>query len=308
MMIKIESPGIYDISAADYHADPCPVPSLSRSIAHLLVTRSPMHAHYHHPRLGGGEDIEASKAMDAGSAVHAMVLGKGAQTVPLKSVYGSKHERAGQPVTDYATKDAQAERSALREAGHIPCLAHELPEWQRAAASIMRHLRVHQDGADFFATGRSEATVIWREDDIWLRIMVDRLPDDPQAPAYDLKLTKLAAAPQAWEQQLRKKYAFQDAFYRRGLAAIRKVTPPPMRFVVGEIDPPYGVSVMTAAPSLAALADAEVERAVRVWRQCLISDRWPGYPLFTAHVEAPTWMVVAAEERELRDEMMGDAP
>ena len=36
--------GIFTIPAADYHADPCEVPSLSASIASLLVNRSPFHA------------------------------------------------------------------------------------------------------------------------------------------------------------------------------------------------------------------------------------------------------------------------
>ena len=45
--------GIHDIPPREYHADPCPAPSLSRSIAKLLVERSPAHAYAAHPRLGG---------------------------------------------------------------------------------------------------------------------------------------------------------------------------------------------------------------------------------------------------------------
>ena len=36
---------------AEYHADPAPEPSLSRSLAHTLLTRSPRHAWQAHPRL-----------------------------------------------------------------------------------------------------------------------------------------------------------------------------------------------------------------------------------------------------------------
>ena len=302
--MTITEPGIYTMTAEEYHADACPEPSLSRGIAHMLILQSPMHAHYHHPRLGGGKSSDANKAMDAGSAVHSMVLGVGAEVVPLKAVYGPKHERAGEPVTDYATKDAKTERDALREAGHIPCLAHELADLRRCAASITRNLRWHQDGADFFGPGQSEAVVIWKEGSVWMRCMVDRLPDDPSAPPFDLKLTKMSAAPTDWERRYRTAYAFQDAFYRRGIAAIRGRMPPPMRFAVGEINPPHGVSVMCSAPSLAALSEADVERSINIWSRCMASGEWPGYPQFTAHVEATSWQISQAEEAAMREDIM----
>lgn len=297
----VAAPGIYEMEPGQYHADPCPLPSLSSSIARTLIRRSPLHAHAAHPRLGGAGGTRPTRAMDDGSVVHSLLLDKGATVVPLRAVYGPKHERAGEPVTDFATKAAQEERDALREAGHLPVLAHRLPELRRCAAAIARNLRFHQDGGDFFAPGRTEAVVVWEEDGIWLRCMVDRLPDDPRAPPYDIKTTALSAAPGGWERRLQTDYAFQAAFYARGLRAVRGVTPAPMRFVVGEIEPPHGVAVMCAAPSLQAIAEAEVERAVALWRRCITEDFWPGYPPFTAHVEAPTWMLTQQDEAQMRD-------
>jgi hypothetical protein len=43
--------GIHDTTAVDYHADPCPEPSLSAHIAALLCARSPRHAWAAHPKL-----------------------------------------------------------------------------------------------------------------------------------------------------------------------------------------------------------------------------------------------------------------
>ena len=40
-----------DISAEAYHADPAPEPSLSSSVAKILVNLSPAHARIAHPRL-----------------------------------------------------------------------------------------------------------------------------------------------------------------------------------------------------------------------------------------------------------------
>jgi len=302
--MSITEPGIYEMSETEYHADPCEPFSLSRGIARLLIDRSPMHAFHAHPRLGAGDGIEVSKIMDEGSAVHSMLLGKGARVVSVRAVYGPKHKLAGQPVKDFKTDAACEDRDAIREEGCIPILPHEQGDLVRAVSAVTTHLRWHQDGPDFFADGRSEAVVVWREGDLWLRCMIDRLPDDPMAPAYDLKVTKMSAAPGGWERRLRDVYAFQDAFYRRGLRAVRRKTPPTMRFVVVERDAPHGVSVMTPAPSLAALADAQVERAIGIWRECVKTGQWPGYAPFTAHIEAPPWMLSAEDDQALRDEIL----
>jgi hypothetical protein len=51
-MFKISRPGIYlDVAANDYHADPCPAPSFTQSIAKVLLEKSPAHARLAHPRL-----------------------------------------------------------------------------------------------------------------------------------------------------------------------------------------------------------------------------------------------------------------
>src|SRR5260221_5320495 len=47
----IDTPGLYDIADADYHADCCAVPSLSSSIVKLLDQQTPLHAWQAHPRL-----------------------------------------------------------------------------------------------------------------------------------------------------------------------------------------------------------------------------------------------------------------
>lgn len=301
---RITEPGIYDLAADVYHSDPCPVPSLSRSIAHKLIRQTPLHAHYEHPRLGGNGGIIPTRAMDDGSAVHSMLLGKGADLVPLAAVYGTKHELAGKPVRDFKTKAAEDERDAIRRAGGIPIIAHRVPMLENTVRTVFDQMHTHPDCVDFFGPGRSEAVVIWREGDLWFRIMVDRLPEDPHAPPYDLKTTELSAAPGGWERRLQSEYAFQDAFYRRGLKAVRGIYPEAMRFVVPELKPPHAMAVMCAAPSLQAIAEAEVDRAIRIWGHCMKTSQWPGYPPFTAHVEAPNWMLMRAEEQAMRDEFI----
>ena len=286
----MKTEGIYfDIPEQEYHADPCFTPSLSSGVARTLLQQSPLHAWWAHPRLNPAhEPFEANKAMDHGSAIHAMLLGKGAEIVCVEA-------------NDWRTNATKEARDLARAAGKTPILAKELRQINEAVAAARAQLLHHPEGRLLFEPGHAEATLLWNEAGIWCRARADWLLDDPAMPIIDIKTTSLSAAPGAWERRLVKEYAIQDAFYRRGLAHLRGRTPP-MRFLVIEVEPPYGVAVMCAAPSLAAWADAEVERAIALWARCVRSDKWPGYSLHTAHIEAPPWVLTAQEEQRIRDE------
>lgn len=290
---RISTPGIYQMNAEDYHRDCVVEPSLSNSTARILLDQSPLHAHYAHPRLTPepAEPRESTAVMDFGSALHKLLLGAGADIEVI-------------PFGDYRKDAAKERRDEARQFGRIPLLE---TVWQRvqAAAHVARtQMLAHPDCLDFFAPGTSEAVMVWQDGGTWCRAMVDRLPDDPTAPLYDVKTTGLSAAPGEWEQRMVRQYRTQPAFYARGAKALRGRMPPPMRFIVVEMQAPYAVSVMASAPSLDEIAQADVERAVALWRTCLRDDAWPGYPLHTAHIEAPNWLFNAAADQAIRNEMM----
>lgn len=297
------TPGVYSMSAEAYHADPCPIPSLSCTIARLLVRQSPLHAWTAHPRMGA-VDMEPSRVMDIGSALHAMLLGYREKVRPITATFGPKTKRReliGLPVTSYQSDAAQEERDEIRAAGGIPVLQHEWAGLIGAERAALAQIALADDGAGFSASGASEAVVIAHDDGVWLRCMVDRLPENPRLPPYDLKATKLSAAPGGWERRLQTEYAFQDAFYRRVVHLAGGYEPEPMRFIVVEIDPPHGVAIMAALPELAAIAEKEVDRAIRLWRQCQSADRWPCYPPHTAWISPTSWQVAASDEAAMRD-------
>jgi hypothetical protein len=81
--MNITKPGIYrDFPTAHYFADPCPEPSLSQSVAKILVEQSPLHAFQAHPRLyvpTADEDADEKydKARAIGNAAHALMLDRG---------------------------------------------------------------------------------------------------------------------------------------------------------------------------------------------------------------------------------------
>lgn len=278
MSALITKPGIYpDMSEVDYFADPCPQPSLSHSIARLLLDRSPMHAAAAHPRLLGEMPETVSAAMDEGSILHALLLGRGSKFVAL-------------PYADYRTKEAQEARDEARAQGLIPVLHDKLESLRACAKAVEAAIRAHPDCQAFFEPGTSEAVIAWEENGIWCRGLIDRLPNDPRAPIFDLKTTAMSAAPQDWERSLIRSYCTQDAFYRRGWRALR-YPDRPFLFIVAERQAPYGVTVMACGASLRDYAERRMARAVALWRQCMEADQWPGYAPMTAYVEAPAYLL-----------------
>lgn len=305
LAVQITTPGIYEVSALTYHADPVGVPSLSCSIARMLIKQSPAHAYHAHARFGGS-GLVPNQAMDDGSAVHAMMSGQSHLIEVVRSVYGPKTKNKaliGQPVHDFKTDAAIEEREEIRSMGRIPVLPHRLAQLTQCYHAALRQFRKAEDGEVFTSPGRSEIMAVSQEDDVWLRVLVDRLPDDPRLPPGDLKCTELSAAPGGWERRLQTEYAFQDAFYRRVLRNAEGFTRPPMRFGVVELNPPHGAVIMAAAPTLAAIAEAEVERAIQKWRRCMQTGEWPCYPPYTAWIDATSWQLSQAEEAEERDKI-----
>lgn len=293
MSQKITEPGIYDLTNEQYHADPCPEASLSNSIAKIVLDESPFHARFYHPRLNKDRKVhQPTRPMLKGSALHKLILGKGANIAAL-------------PFDNFCTNKAKAARYDAEDAGEIPLLQKEYEEVLECADAAREQLKQREDCAEFFGPGQSEAVIAWQEQDIWCRGMVDFLPDDPRAPLFDLKGTTKSASPQEWSRSLAKDYRTQDRFYARGLKAIRGITPEPMRFIVVEMNAPYAVSVLTPAPSLRHVADENVARAIRIWSECMRSGKWPGYP-HMAHVEAPAWLINEQEAQEIRDDILAE--
>lgn len=292
MSARITKPGIYSLSPEAYHADPVITPSLSSSIARLLLTRSPLHAAHRHPRINAMQEPKCpTDAMEYGAIVHRLFLGAGAEIVEVDA-------------DDWRGKEARTLRAEAREAGKLPVLGWKLAELERCAQAARDQVQAYPDVAAALSAGKPEQAIIWREGATWCRALVDWLPDDHRLPLLDLKCTELSAAPQSWERRLVEEYALQSAFYQRGVSSVRGTARPGMLFLVIEMAPPFGMSVLTAAPDLESLADNDVDEAIDIWRECLRTDRWPGYPPEIAYVEAPAWAHYRRDERQLRNDFV----
>lgn len=283
--------GLYpNLPESQYHADPSDTPSLSASIAHILLSQSPRHAFEAHPKLNPNwEPSEASSEMDFGSAIHALTL----EDDPSKIVV-IEH-------SDYRTNDAKDKREAARKSGRIPLLAHKFKSAMQMTAAIRAQI-MDTELADLFAPGGgdSEITAVWEEaNGITCRARLDKLKKDRRVIG-DLKCTDGSANPEAWSrfQLISMGNAFQGGFYHRGINKLCG-TDPTVVFIVCEMTAPYLVSLVGLTPHWLDLARRLGDIAVAKWGECLKSQQWEAYPKRICYPTPPAWWEEQILTREL---------
>jgi hypothetical protein len=206
-MFKITAPGIYlDVAANDYHADPCPAPSLTQSVAKILLAKSPLHAWHAHPRLNPDYQHNDDTKFDVGNIAHKMLLGRGKQIEVLD-------------FDDWRTKAAKEAREKAAGVGKLAVLGKHAARADRMAIAAREQLELRGLGHLFGAAGDSEVVVAWQEGKIWLRQMVDWLSADRVIFA-DYKTTDESAAPDALARKMvNDGWHIQAAMGDRGLRA-----------------------------------------------------------------------------------------
>jgi hypothetical protein len=283
----IDQPGLYsDIPAPEYHADPCPTPSLSASMAKIILDQSPLHGFFRHPRLGGSvERYDSTRPQQIGVAAHRLLLGKGADLVFVDS-------------EDWRTVKAKAERDQALAEGKAPilrCDYHRVEDAVNAAFDTLIAYPELRGLAD--AKGLAETVIAWQEGDIWCRGLVDFL-DPERGVRVDLKTTSASAHPASVSRRLfGSGVEVQDRFYHRGLQALGQRHERSL-FIVLEMDEPYGLSVAELDPEAQELGDSKTTKAISLWGRCLREQRWPGYEPRIASIGPPPWHQAEWIDRE----------
>jgi hypothetical protein len=283
------APGISLNGAEEYHADDCgDTPTLSASIANILIGRSPAHARAAHPKLNPDLERKDESRFDLGTAAHKLFL-EGDDSIA--TFIGS----------DWRTKEAKEYREEQRALGKIPLLVEQAESVRTMVDHTIAQIAELNIEPPLFCDGKAEVTLVWKDDhDVICRARLDWLHDDYSA-IDDYKTTSASADPRKWERTM---YGIgadvQVAFYMRGVERITGVRPS-FRYVVQETYPPYEFSVVGLAPSALALAEDKVEKALALWATCLERDFWPGYPTELASIEVPTWEETRWLERSSED-------
>lgn len=292
----ITQPGVYDISAEEYHADPCPEPSLSATVAKLLgPPETPRHAHWKHPRLNRHFTPDEEQKFDIGKAAHALILNDALAFAVLD-------------FKDYKKDAAKAERDAARAAGKIPLLADQFVRVHAMVVAARDQLLAHKDARGAFTNGKPEQTLIWQEDGIWCRARLDYRYDEGEHFENeffdDYKTTEASADADVFSHRtiISVGHDVQAAFYLRGIKALGLAKNPKWRWIVQETYEPHALNVIAPMPGMIELADRKVSKAIATFRDCLAADHWPGHPNRTCYVDVPGYHETQYLEREVRDE------
>lgn len=290
MMSKTYPAGLhYGMPEDEYHADPMDRPSLSSSLARLVLNRSPLHAWTAHPRLNPEWEPTEKKAFDIGRAAHRKVLGVGADYVAIPSELLSDDGGV-------RTKPAKEWAAEAREAGLTPLKTEEVALIDRIAEAVNRKMDAMRMTLD---PACSEVTVLNEIDGCPVRARVDNAPDG-KPYLIDLKTTRDASPDGCIRAITEYGLDVQIAHY---LDTWRAATGEDrtFRLVFVEKEPPFGCGVVqlyAAKPGASEdqmavdwMADGrgKVAYAREIWRDCLLTNEWPGYPDQIATVGAPGW-------------------
>jgi hypothetical protein len=264
---------ILEVTEQAYHADPCVSPSLSQSIAHILVTESPRHAWLAHPKLGGNKERVTSRVMDEGAILHKLLLGAGAQFEMVVA-------------DDWRTKAAKEARDVIVAGGKIAILAHNFETLRTAAERIYKNAK--DQGFPFGLPGsRSELAIEFtdyadpykRDRQVLCRCRIDQVRADHVI--YDVKKVRSANPKDLAKCIVQYGYDIQAVDYTR---AYEQLMPEALGrsefvFLFCEIEPPYEVVVARLDGYHYEIGKRRWEKALFMWDKLLTegSYPWPGY-------------------------------
>lgn len=257
------------------------------STAAKKILQSP--AHYRWTYIEGHS--ERKKAFDIGTAVHAKVLGVGAQAIAYPE---SVLSASGSII---AASKAWAEKQ--RVAGLVPVKQAELEQINAMAEAVLAH---PDAGPALEAQGWPEASVfaVDPETGLPLRCRFDRLPEGHHV-GLDLKKTAKGASLRSFTRVIEDLgYDVQHGHYVH-TAMLAELPVETMAFIVVEDAPPYGVNVIVLDEHWAEMAKQRARRARLRYMRCIESGEWPAYLPGIKYASAPPWVVNAYQDEEFED-------
>lgn len=285
----ITDPGVYDLTDAQYHADPVVGRSLSSTGARTLIRATPAHFDWDRKHGRAGKD-----EFDFGRAAHARVLGVGGEVVVIVGT--------GKDPNSWRTDADTAAVAAARKAGKTPIRPRDDQVIDAMAAALRKHPTA---GPLLARPGRHESVWVWQdaETGVWCRVMADFLPDVPDGGrriVVDYKTTTDASPDGFAKSMASYGYDQQGDFYTAGVQALDpRDEPPQFVLVAQEKTAPYLVATAYLSPLALARGHHRNRRALALYRDCTATGTWPGYPTEPIELQLPAW---AAREFEAEAE------
>lgn len=285
-MITITEPGVYDMTAEEYHADTAvPGGSLSSSGARrLLPPGCPALYRWEqdHPQ-------PAKKTFDFGHAAHKEVLGEGPELVVVDA-----------PL--WNTDSIRAEVAAIRAGGGIPLKQAEYEQVQAMAAAIRQHPLA--SALLDPSTGQAEASLFTQDPatGVWMRARPDWLPHRTASRTIlsDYKTTA-DASNEGFTKSIQSFGYYQQSPWYIDVAAALDLASDDAEFlfIAQEKNPPYLVNVIGLDADWLRKGRARNRAALEKYAECTATGRWPGYGDEPNYLSQPVWADIRDTEEYL---------
>lgn len=274
----IRVPGAYvDVPIEAYHGQPCDGPSVS-STGLKRVLRSPAHYFARSPLNPNRAEDQRSDALDLGQAAHCAALEPDA--------FEERHVVC--PFDSYRSKDAQAWKAEMHEAGKLI-----LTEEQRSTVFAMAaELRRHPIALALFRGGVAELTFAAKDEPtgLWTLARPDFCPAAAERGLVDYK-TAADASPESFgKAAFNYGYEVQVALALETVERATGERRPTFWMVVQEKEPPFAVAVYEWTPEQITWGRRKMRDALDILAGCIERGVWPGYSTDPQPLSAPVWI------------------
>lgn len=293
------APGVYEgVSMAEYLA----MPAVNASLLNTLLERCPRAAWFDSWLNPKRAPEDSTPAQSVGTLAHELLLEGTRAKLQVIDPKDYPTKSSGNVPDGWTNKEIRAARDQALAAGFIPVfpkVAADVEAMVAAAREYLASLSSSEPAVhDLFAPGggKSEVTIVWEEDGCLFRIRPDRLSD---AICGDVKTTAASAEPGKWGrlQLFGMGYYVAAALYRRGILAATGKRVESV-YLVQEQSAPFLCSLVGLDPMAMQVGQRKAERAIAIWKHCMKSGAWPGYPNRVAYPEVPPWEAAREEVEE----------
>lgn len=273
--IRITEPGVYQLTAQEYHDPAVTGEWMSNSDGKKLIGKG-CPAQFRYDRDHGVRG--ASEAFNFGHLVHAIVLGKGDEI----AVRPATNPEDPDDVWDSWRKNsAKAWRARHEKAGHIVVLPEEMTRAEEMADAVWAD---DEGGRLLRQPGRPEVALFWwdAEAGVKRRALVDWLPDAPGPDGVfrpvDFKTAEDVAPDDDMDRAIwrfgynRQAVTIADGCVALGLADVVDVA-----FVMQAKSAPYIVTVVTLDSVAERIGRIDNRQAMDVWLLCTGTGVWPNF-------------------------------
>ncbi|MCB8880079.1 PD-(D/E)XK nuclease-like domain-containing protein [Acidisoma cellulosilytica] len=287
----ISIPGVYEMDAETYHADPCETPSLSAGMINEII-KAPKLCWHNSPRLNPDwEEPDGQEKFSIGTVAHVIFL--------EPDLFSQKV--AVLEYDDYRKNEAKMSRDNALAIGKTPILAKHMDKIEAARDAFMANEFTRQA----FSNGRTEMAMFWKHPlwGFWCRARPDFIADSGRH-LNDYKATSSADPEKFGKHAFDMGYHRRAAWYLEGATILLGKKPEHYWFANQEPKAPYLTSIVELDEQALDAGQYENTLAGEIFEQCLRTGDWYGYRHNTDRtrdlafrVGLPTWAHIQIETR-----------